>query len=276
MRAFVAARVSLRYDDSAASIDEAEEFEAVYAPLEDGLDLDSETVVDYDDRDLSGSAPTDAVYVMPSVPIGKTSFFKDADKEIRRRLVDNRPLEIFRNRTLKLTSRPGESEGDFRKRCDEAAQAQADKETAKITTRLKAKQDRLQSALDLAQRRAEELDAETKSRASNELVAGAGAVLGALFGGRRSARSIGTAISGASSRRGVSARVEERYKTAQEKVAQKGDELEQLEQQLLDEVAEIDAAWRGKAEAVETASIRLESTDVRVAQLALVWVPTSS
>ena len=152
---------------------------------------------------------------MPSAPIGTATFFKDADKEIRRRLVDNRPLEIFRNRTLKLASRPGESEDDFRKRCDEAAQAAADKETAKITTRSKVKQDRLQSALELAQRRVEELDAETKSRASNELVAGAGAVLGALFGGRRSARSIGTAISGVSSRRGVSARAEERYKTAQ-------------------------------------------------------------
>jgi Helicase HerA, central domain len=275
MRAFVAARVSLRYDDSTAGIDEAEEFEAFYGPLEDGLDLESETVVDYDDRDFSGNAPTEAIYVMPSAPIGKASFFKDSDKEIRRRLVDNRPLEIFRNRTLKLTSRPGESEEDFHRRCDEAAQAEADKETARITTRLKAKQDRLQSALDLAQRRVEELDTETKSRATNELVAGAGAVLGALFGGRRSARSIGTAVSGASSRRGTTGRAEERYRTAQQKAAQKSDELEALEQELLDEVAEIDSAWREKAEAVETASIRLESTDVRVAQLALVWVPTT-
>jgi hypothetical protein len=56
----------------------------------------------------------------------------------------------------------------------------------------------------------------------------------------------------------------------------KGDELEQLEQELLDEVAEIDTTWREHAEAVETASIRLEATDVRVAQLALVWVPTAS
>ncbi len=275
MRAFVAARVSLRYDDSAAGIDEAEEFEALYGPLEDGLDLQSETVVDYDDRDLSASAPTDAVYVMPSAPIGKAAFFRGAEKEIRSRLVDSRPLEIFRNRTLKLASRPGESEEDFRTRCDESAQAEADKETARITTRLKAKQDRLQSALDLAQRRVEELDAETKSRATNELVAGAGAVLGALFGGRRSARSIGTAVSGASSRHGASSRAEERYRTAQEKTAQKSDELEALEQELLDEVAQIDEAWRVKAETVETASIRLEATDVRVAQLALVWVPTA-
>ena len=37
MRAFLAARVSLRYDDTAAGIDEQEEFEAFYGPLDGGL-----------------------------------------------------------------------------------------------------------------------------------------------------------------------------------------------------------------------------------------------
>jgi hypothetical protein len=275
LRAFVGARVSLRYDDSTAGIDEAEEFESFYGPLDDGLDLERETVVDYDDRDLSAQAPAAATYVLPTAPIGEASFFKETENEIRRRVVDKRPLEIFRNRTLKLTSRPGESEHDFRARCDAAAQAEADRETARLTARMKAKQDRLQSALELARRRVEELDVETRSRTTNELVAGAGAVLGALLGGRRSTRSIATAISGASSRRGITTRAAERRRTAEERVAQKTDELERLEQEALDEIARIDAAWRAKADEIETISIRLEATDVRVAQLALVWVPTS-
>jgi Helicase HerA, central domain len=275
LRAFVAARVSLRYDDTTAGIDEAQEFEALYGPLDGGLDLDQETVVDYDDRDLAAEPPPRATYVLPTAPIGQGSFFKDAQTGIKRRLVDKRALEIFRNKPLKLTSRPGESEGEFLKRCDEVAQGEADKETAKVTARLKAKQDRLQSALDIAQRRVEELDVETKSRATNELVAGAGAVLGAILGGRRSTRSITGALGGASSRRGMTTRAEERRRTAQARVAVKTDDLEQLEQELLDKVSEIDAAWREKAEAVEGASIRLEATDIHVAQLALVWVPTS-
>src|SRR6185312_13469758 len=47
LRAFLAARVSLRYDDSTAGVDEQQEFEAVYGPLDGGVDLDSETQVDY-------------------------------------------------------------------------------------------------------------------------------------------------------------------------------------------------------------------------------------
>ncbi len=275
LRAFVAARVDLRYDDTTAGIDEAQEFEALYGPLDGGLDLDQETVVDYDDRDLGAQPPAGATYVLPEAPIGQGSFFKDAETEIKRRLVDKRALEIFRNKALKLTSRPGESEEDFHKRCDEAAQTEADKETAEVTTRLKAQQDRLQSAVDLAQRRVEELDVETKTRATNELVAGAGAVLGAILGGRRSTRSISGTISGASSRRGMTTRAAERRRTAEERVTEKSDDLQQLEQELLDKVTEIDAAWREKAGAVESASIRLEATDVHVAQLALVWVPTA-
>jgi hypothetical protein len=49
----------------------------------------------------------------------------------------------------------------------------------------------------------------------------------------------------------------------------------ELEQELLDEVAEINARWEDKAVDIETVPIRLEATDVRVAELAVVWVPAS-
>ncbi|HSC90797.1 MAG TPA: DUF87 domain-containing protein [Gaiellaceae bacterium] len=279
LQAFLAARVSLRFDDTAAGIDDADEFEALYGPLDgtsgNGLDLERETVVDYDDRDLRPEPPAGAAYVLPEAPIGESSFFRDAERDIERRLVDRRALEVLRNPVLKLTSRPGESREDFLRRCDEAGQAKADEEAAKLARRLEARKDRLESALELARRRVEELDTDVRSRATNELVAGAGAVLGAILGGRRSARSIGTAIGGAASRRGMSERTAERRRTAEAKVQQKTDDLQELEQELLDEVARIDEEWKAKAEEVEAVSIRLEAADVRVTQLALVWAPTT-
>jgi hypothetical protein len=275
LRAFLAARVSLRYDDAAAGIDTTEDFEALYGPLDGGLDLEQETVVDYDERDLRPDPPAGAAYVLPTAPISQTSFFKEAERDIRGRLVEKRALEVFRNRAFKLTSRPGESRDDFLARCDEAAQAEADKESAKLTARLEAKKDRLQSAIELAQRRVDELDADTRNRTANELVVGAGAVLGALFGGRRSTRSITSAISGAASRRGTTMRTTERRKTAEARLLQSSADLEQLEQEILDELAEIDAEWSAKAQEVESVPIRLEATDLRVTQLALVWIPTS-
>jgi len=273
LRAFLAARVSLRYDDSAADVDEQEEFEAVYGPLDTGLDLGSETQVDYDDRDFGTAPPAGAAFVLPQAPVAEATFFTQAAKEIQRHLVDRRPLELQRNRALKLVSRPGESADDFAKRCDDAAQERADAEAAKIKDRLEAKRDRLDAALAQAQRRVEELDTDTRTRQTTELISGAGAVLGALFGGRRSARSMASALGSAASRRGMTTRTSERKQTAEEKVEATKDDLAELEQEILDEVAEIDERWQATAAEVDTLTIRLEATDVRVLETRLVWVP---
>jgi hypothetical protein len=275
LHAYLAARVSLRFDDAKADLDHTEEWEALYGPLEDGLDLDSETPVDYDDRDFRTEPATNGGYVLPQAPVGEASFFRDATSRIQRRLVDTRTLELQRNRSLKLYSRPGETPEQFAERCDRAAQAEADRETAKIRDRLEAKRDRLEDALETARRRVEELDSSVQSHRTTELVAGAGSILGALLGGKRSTRSIASSVGSAASRRGVSARAAERKRTAEAKAEQKEDELAALEQELLDEVAEIDARWRERAEDVEPLSIRAEAADIRVTQLTLLWVPTA-
>jgi hypothetical protein len=273
LRAFLAARVGVRFDDTAAKVDERQEYEALY-PLDGGLELDSSHVVDYDDRDFGSAAPAGATYVLPSAPIGEASFFRDAGRDITRRLADTQVLEIERNAKLKLVSRPGESAEEFAARCDQAAQAAADAEAAKIKQKLETQQDKLERALELAQRRLEEVTTDQRSRQASELVAGAGAILGAFLGGRRSTRSIAGSIGSAASRRGMSARAGERKQTAETKVARAQDDLVEIEQRILDEVQAIDEKWKSAAVEIETLSIRPEATDVRVEQLALVWVPT--
>jgi hypothetical protein len=275
LRAFLAARVSLRYDDSSAGLDESQEFEAVYGPLDGGLDLDSETIVDYEDRDFGDSAPTGSSYVLTQAPLDNGTFFSGAAKDIRQRLVRSRPLELYRCKPLKLTSRPGETEEQFAARCDEAAQAKADEEATKLKDRLEAKRERLQSAIELAKRRVEELEEGQRSYQTNELVAGAGAVLGALLGGRRNTRSIARAAGSLASRHGMASRAAERKATAEHRAQQAADDLEQLEQELLDDIAEIDERWKAKAAEIETVAIRLEATDVQVLETRLVWVPST-
>jgi hypothetical protein len=275
LHAYLAARVSLRFDDAKADLDHTEEWEALYGPLDDGLDLETETPVDYDERDFRAEPPANGGYVLPQAPVAEAKFFRDATSRIQRRLVESRTLEIQRNRSLKLYSRPGETPEQFAERCDQAAQAEADRETAKIRDRLEAKRDRLEDALETARRRVEELDSSVQSHRTTELIAGAGSILGALLGGKRSTRSIASSVGSAASRRGVSARAAERRQTAEAKAQQKEDELADLEQELLDEVAEIDARWQEAAADVEAISIRAEAADIRVTQLTLLWVPTA-
>ena len=81
------------------------------------------------------------------------------------------------------------------------------------------------------------------------------------------------ALSSAASRRGMSVRSAERKETAEAKVGATKDDLAELEQEILDEVAEIDERWQATAAEVDTLTIRLEATDVRVLETRLVWVP---
>ena len=98
-------------------------------------------------------------------------------------------------------------------------------------------------------------------------------MLGALFGGKRSARSITSAVGSVASKHGQSATSSQRRDTAEAKVQQTTDDLAQLEQEILDEVTAIDDRWKTVAETVDTVAIRLEATDVRVTDVRLVWVP---
>jgi hypothetical protein len=59
-----------------------------------------------------------------------------------------------------------------------------------------------------------------------------------------------------------------------EKAGDIEDDLEALEHEILDEVAEIDERWRAAAKDVEPLSIRAEAMDVRVVDARLVWVPS--
>ena len=278
LRAFLAARVNLRFDDTRAGLDTTQEWEAVYGPLDTGLDLDRETAVDYDDRDLRSEPPDGAAYVLPNVSLDEASFFRDAAREIQRRLTDTQTLELLRNAELDLYSRPGETEEQFATRADEAAKTAADAETAKIRDRLETKRDRLERAIDTARQRVEQASVEQTSRRSTELLSGLGSVVGVLLGGKADTRTIaraGRALGGAASRRGMSTRAAERKESAEEKAELAEADLAELEQEILDEVAEIDEMWAAKADAVETVPIRLEAADVRVAETTLVWVPTA-
>ena len=51
--------------------------------------------------------------------------------------------------------------------------------------------------------------------------------------------------------------------------------MEDLEAQLVDELTEIDNRWVERAGQVESMTIQLERSDVKVTQLVLAWIPVS-
>jgi hypothetical protein len=63
--------------------------------------------------------------------------------------------------------------------------------------------------------------------------------------------------------------------TAQNRVAEKIDELDELEADLQDAVIEIDDEWNEKAANIEPSDVPLEKTDITIDDFLLVWLPTT-
>ena len=118
-----------------------------------GLDLDSETPVDYDGTSAPSRRRTATTCCLRRRSARRSS------SVTRRRRSSGGSSTTGRSRSSAtarwLSSRPGETPEQFAERCDQAGQAEADHETAKLRDRLEAKRDRLEDALDTARRRVE-------------------------------------------------------------------------------------------------------------------------
>jgi hypothetical protein len=257
----------MRFDDTAAGVEHDEEWEAIAFPLAESFDAATVVAVDYEARDFDDAAPQGAVYALPRPPLEKSSYYSAAERALRDRLYRERTVEVFRNRSLKLYSRVGEMPESFRDRCMAAAEDGADEEAAKLRKRYetKLKQERDQAAR--AERRVRELEVDVGSRKQQEMVAGAGELLGMFLGGRRRTRS----LSGAASRRSTTRRTEERLRSAEDRLRDELEDVERLESQLAGELEAIWERWQKAVWEVEQVDVTLEKNDIRVDEVGLIW-----
>ena len=275
--ASIVGRVALRYDDEKADLVHDEEYEAVIFPLTDPVDPTRSIAVDYDDRDLRPDAPVPCVFRLPNVAVKDKTFWTRIERDLIDSLVRSRTVDLHTNRDLKLFGRPGESDADFTARCLAAANDLADKETAALRGKYADKVTRLQTEIQGAEDRAQVLDTQRKGRRSEEMLSTAGSILGGLLGGSRSRGGLLGSVLGkagsAAGRRTRTAAAGDRLDAAENKLEGLHQQLEDLETELTQEVTDIDAKWMTTAKNITALQVGLERTDVKVTQLALVWIP---
>ncbi|MFT7474619.1 MAG: hypothetical protein ACI81L_001544 [Verrucomicrobiales bacterium] len=271
----VAARVNLLFDDTKADLRHEVEWEAIISPVGDDIDVDDAVEVDFDERDMrNGKLSEDHVYALPAAKIHTKTLFNSAKKQLKDKLYRGESLQLLSNTDLKLVSRVGETPEAFAERCAVRASELADADTAKLRKSLETKMDRIRVAAEKAEDRIRELEADVQSRGRDQILDIGMSVLGGVLGGRRSTRSILGGARRASSKRRVKANAEERLHTAENRLSDKVDELDELETELTDSLWEIQSDWDDKAKNVEPIEIPLEKTDISIDDFSLVWIPT--
>ena len=267
----VAATVDLLYDDQYADVSHTEEFEAIIAPLDDVVTSENLHIVDHDARDFTDAPPSGAGFAILDEKIQNKTWWRDLESSLKEYLYRNRSVTVYKNPDLKLYSRIGESESEFTERCRRAAEDAADEAAAALRDKYEDRLERVKDQLRAAERRVDELEVDVSSRKQQEVLGGVGDLLGSLFGGKRTT----TALKGAASRRSQVRRIQERLETAEAKVADKADDIVELEADLADDILEITSEWEDKAENIEPVEIGLEKTDISVRELRLAWVRTA-
>jgi hypothetical protein len=267
------ARVSLLFDEDKLDLRHTEEYEAVLYPLGQTVDPAAAVAVDHDDRDLRTEPPAGATYRVTDAPLGTKAWFRDAEKALVDHLYRSRTTQVLRNPALKLAARAGESAEEFAARCQAAADDGADQDQVRLQQRYDARIAKARTALDTADDRVKTAQAAQQTRRSSEIVEGAGSLLGAVLGGRRSARTMARDVGRVLTGRSRSGEAAQRVETARNRVAERQQALADLEADLARDLTAIDDEWRAKAAEVESVDVPLEKSDVRVTALSLVWVP---
>jgi hypothetical protein len=269
LQAAIAARVHLRYDDTAAGVDHTEVYECVLLPLTDAPRPEDAHIVDYDDRDMRPDPPPGAAYMLPEASIDRPAYFRTFDKQLADHIHRTRTTEVFANGELKLYSRVGESREEFIARCRAEAGSRADADAAKLREKVQSRLDRLEKQERAAESRVRELTVDSKQRVQQEIVAGAGQLLSMFLGGRRNVRS----LSGVASRRGITRRTQERLDTAEGRLEDVAEDIKRMEEELADDIVELQEKWDACADHIETKAIPLEKNDIAVDEVVLLWVP---
>ncbi len=183
-------------------------------------------------------------------------------------LYRQKSYEIFESAALGLASRPGESERDFRIRLSDKAHRERDRRVADLRQKYAKRSQTLRDRELSAAKKLETQQQQSSSQKLDTVLSVGTTLLGSLFG-----RKSFTLNRAASAAKGVSKTFKESQDVsrAEEELATVRQKLQELEQQLAEEIAEIDL--EATTAPLEKVTIKPKKADVDVRLVALAWAP---
>lgn len=249
------------------------------AAIEDGpvpLEWDQAFEIDIDPADLDTEPLPGARYADLPRAARRKAAFKKWEKGLLRWVRQNRPLTLYRCKRFKLTSKPGESEGQFRARLGQVMREKRDLQAEKLRRRYSAKFTTLKNRLMRAEQALAREQEQAQARKMDTVVSFGTAILGAFLGRKAisatSASRMGTAIKSA----GRAQKEKMDVARAQETAAMVRRQLAELENRMQEEISNLDLTFDPAAEEISAIPVRAKSTDIAIEMFAFAWLPYRS
>jgi hypothetical protein len=267
-----AARVG--FGDAKLGIDEVRD--VLYsAPLGRGaiaLDWASSSRLDVQSSDLRESPDAGATFAaVPSTGLQPKNY-ATWSKDFGRWLAAAEKIELLRQRDLKLTSNPGESERDFKIRVQDAQRAVRDAAVDAVRQKFAAKQAQLTEQVRRAEAAVERESAQAMEQKVQTGLSVGATILGALFG--RKTLGVGTIGRATTAARGVGRSMKENddIRRASENVEALRQRQKELEDQIVEETKKI-ADGTDATASIDRVSLAPKRGSVSVQLVGLGWLP---
>jgi hypothetical protein len=223
--------------------------------------------------DLARQGDTDAQYAECPAAAMRAKQYAGWEKEFKRWLRQYEVIKLYRSQKYRLTSDPGETEGEFRVRLQQLANEKRDVAIAKLRKRYASKATTLENRLLRAQQAIERERQQSTKKKLDTAVSFGTAILGAVLGRKRisstTASKMGTAIRSASGASKESADVKRAEQTAAKVTA----DLQALNDELEKEVDALEAAYDAQEETLREIEIKAKAMDIHVPLIGLAWMP---
>jgi hypothetical protein len=263
------------FTDTKTGVDQQEEL-CLLAPITDNIvaaEWSSAAEVNFDEAELEREPVEGATFGPIPSSAGKAKSYDTWKKQFADSLYRGRSLRLFKSASLKQTSKPGESERDFRVRLQQASRERLDAEKEKLRQRYAPKFVTLQERFRRAEQAVEREREQATASKWNAAVSIGATVLGAFLGRKRT--SIGTVGRATTAARGAG-RV---YKESQD-IARAGEtaeavqaQIDALNAQLAEEVNELTRLMDPSTESLEAVTLKPKKTNISVRSLVLAWTP---
>ncbi|HKL62329.1 MAG TPA: DUF87 domain-containing protein [Woeseiaceae bacterium] len=219
-------------------------------------------------RGLPGTA-----YAPLAEPLAAADHYADWERELKRWIRNERPVVLYRNRELKFTSEPGESEAEFRIRLQQAASEKRDQAVAKLRKRYASKVNTLENRLLRARQTLERESQQVAKKGIDTVISVGTAILGAVLGRKRLSTTTAGRIGSAVKTAGGMHKEAGDVARAEETVARVEAELAELDARMKEEVAALDTAFDAHSAELEEIPVRAAASNIRVHFVGLLWVP---
>jgi hypothetical protein len=267
----------IHYTDTKLGVDTTQDLH-VTAPFAEGavpVDWDSAEPADQRPEDLVGTLPNPNSSFEPLPPAAlDAKKYAGWTKDFGQWVMRAERLTLFSAPGVKLTSRAGESERDFRLRLSQAARESRDAAVERLRASYAPKVARLTQRVETAEAGVSREQDQASQQRTQTMVSFGATVLGALLGRKAvTASTLGRATTAV---RGVGRSMKESQDVtrAADKLTAAQEELKALEAELNEELAALTAVDPGAAD-IQTIEVKPKRGGVDVRLVALAWKPVT-